>query len=319
MLVRELLNEEQLDEASLKQMIAGAALALGLGISGSASADQLFVYLSPETGKLRAVTDMSRVPANATMSFKVDTDAKTVSMIKGANAPVSPEVAKSAVQSAPKSNPTPVKVAEPENKPDNTKSATSADKSPDELDQVKKNAGVTSKDLSQFSIKGIRFGMSFNDILKVTNATRDDFSKSPDKDYKWPQKSVDDWMEIFKNFSIAGETGWNALTIDGESFGNKGELGAIYTKIDPDDFQKVLQRFSQQYGKPEITNTSVRNKMNFSGTNVKAYWKVKDVNIIIEKYAGKFTEGSIQIVSDKYHSKQMVKDKETSNKASKDF
>ena len=100
---------------------------------------------------------------------------------------------------------------------------------------------------------------------------------------------------------------------------NKGELGTLFKTIKPDEFETMLKRFTQQYGKPEISKTIVRNKMNFSDTNITAYWKVKDAYILLEKYSGKFTEGAISIVSDKHSNAQDVKNKEKNSKSAKDF
>ena len=43
----------------------------------------MYVYQDAGTQKLRIATSLDKVPANALMSFKVDTDSKTVSMLKG--------------------------------------------------------------------------------------------------------------------------------------------------------------------------------------------------------------------------------------------
>ena len=94
---------EMLDEGVLNRL---GSIALGLVLAFGAShatADQMYVYQDAGTQKLRIATSLDKVPMNALMSFKVDTDSKTVSMIKGNQetpVQVQPEVVKQAQQQA---------------------------------------------------------------------------------------------------------------------------------------------------------------------------------------------------------------------------
>jgi hypothetical protein len=96
-------NVEMLDEGVLNRL---GSIALGLVLAFGAShatADQMYVYQDAGTQKLRIATSLDKVPMNALMSFKVDTDSKTVSMIKGNQetpVQVQPAVVKQAQQQA---------------------------------------------------------------------------------------------------------------------------------------------------------------------------------------------------------------------------
>jgi hypothetical protein len=218
---------------------------------------------------------------------------------------IKPAVVKQAVQkvdAAPEVKKVEPKVDVKKTEPTKTDSSTQSDTSK----QPDKNSEIN-KGLSQFSIKGLRFGMSFNDVVKISGAT--------DRQGRVP----DYWFDALENFSIAGETGWYAMPTDDAYASNKGELGTLFKTIKPDEFETHLKRFTQQYGEPKISKTIVKNKMNFSDTNITAYWKVKDAYILIEKYSGKFTEGSISMVSDKHSNAQDVKNKEKNSKSAKDF
>ena len=226
---------------------------------------------------------------------------------------IKPAVVKQAVQKVDTAPEIKAKAPEPKQdvkpeikKVEPTKTDSSAQS--DTLKQTEKNPEIN-KGLSQFSIKGLRFGMSFDEVVKISGATdRADKGKTP---YYW--------FDALENFSIAGETDWSAMPTGAPAAGTKGELGTLFKTIKPDEFETILKRFTQQYGNPEISKTVVKNKMNYSDTNIVAYWKVKDAYILIEKYSGKFTEGAISIVSDKHAKAQDANNKERNNKSSKDF
>ena len=81
-------GEEELDEDILDEGVLNkiGSMALGLALAFGAShsmADQMYVYQDAGTQKLRIAMSLDKVPMNALMSFKVDTDSKTVDMIKG--------------------------------------------------------------------------------------------------------------------------------------------------------------------------------------------------------------------------------------------
>ena len=287
-LIESQLNEEvltELDWSKIKKGLATGAITLGaLGVSGNAMAQHF------------KVDNASKIKDSQVVKYvqdKVDTGE------------IKPAVVKQAVQkvdAAPEVKKVEPKVDVKKTEPTKTDSSAQSDTSK----QPDKNSEIN-KGLSQFSIKGLRFGMSFNDVVKISGAT-DRQGRAPDY-----------WFDALENFSIAGETGWSAIPTGDAYASNKGELGTIFKTIKPDEFETMLKRFTQQYGKPEISKTIVKNKMNFSDTNITAYWKVKDAYILIEKYSGKFTEGAISIVSDKHSNAQDVKNKEKNSKSAKDF
>jgi hypothetical protein len=308
MRLHEILTEDQIlaeailtefDWNKLKKGLATGLITLSaLGIAGNALAADGKTYTASEV-KNMSVSDLKNFVVKQVQQGNTDTSTvqAAVQQPKAASLDNKPEAKPKAAE--------PKQDVKPEIKKDEPKKA-----APDELDTVKKNAGIEkskSGNLSAFSIKGLRFGMSFNDVVKISGAT--------DRQGRVP----DYWFDALENFSIAGETGWYAMPTDDAYASNKGELGTIFKTIKPDEFETHLKRFTQQYGKPEISKTIVKNKMNFSDTNITAYWKVKDAYILIEKYSGKFTEGAISMVSDKHSNAQDVKNKEKNSKSAKDF
>jgi hypothetical protein len=76
-------TDPQLDEG-IASKIASMALGLALAVGATtAGAEEMWVYQDASTKKLRVTKAANAIPADALMSFKVDTDDKTVSMIKG--------------------------------------------------------------------------------------------------------------------------------------------------------------------------------------------------------------------------------------------
>jgi hypothetical protein len=302
-LIESQLNEEiltELDWSKIKKGLAAGIISLGaLGISADA--------LAGSSGNNEK--ELTPAETMAIVKQKLQKGEIKPSVIKQAVQKVdaAPEIKKA--QPKVDVKPELKKVNEPKvdvKKTEPTKTDTSTRSS--EIDQTEKNLEIN-KGLSQFSIKGLRFGMSFDEVVKISGATdRADKGKAP---YYW--------FDALENFSIAGETNWSAMPTGAPAAGTKGELGTLFKTIKPDEFETMLKRFTQQYGNPEISKTTVRNKMNYSDTNIVAYWKVKDAYILIEKYSGKFTEGAISIVSDKHAKAQDANNKERNSKSSKDF
>jgi len=145
-------EDENLNEANLKQMLARSALALGMAVgAGTAAAEQLFVYINPDTGKLVATKNINRIPDNAPMSFKVDTDEKTVQIIKGKEAQITPQVA-AAVQSPSQSK---IDTPAPINKP--TASAnTNNEPKISQPQQINKDTTTNNSEKNQQTIKNVK-------------------------------------------------------------------------------------------------------------------------------------------------------------------
>ena len=313
-LIESQLNEEiltELDWSKIKKGLATGAITLGaLGISGNAMAQHF------------KVDNASKIKDSQVVKYvqdKVDTGEIKPAVVKQAVQKVdaAPEVKSKAAE--------PKQDIKPEVKKDEPKKA-----APDELDAVKKNAGIEKSQagkFSSFSIKGLQFGMSLEQVVGITKAQENDgdaYLKSPgfqrsQSDFKKP---VESWSKALDGFTIAGDTGWNPLTSEGsgwETESKSATLEGMYNTISPKDFEDIVSKFTKQYGKPNIDRSGVRNKMNYSDVNITATWKVKDTTIYIEKYSGKFTEGIIMIASDKYYANSDARSKAKKDKASKDF
>ena len=336
-LIESQLNEEiltELDWSKIKKGLATGAITLGaLGISGNAMAQHF------------KVDNASKIKDSQVVKYvqdKVDTGEIKPAVVKQAVQKVdaAPEIKKDepkkAAPEVKAKAPEPKQDIKPEIKKDEPKKA-----APDELDTVKKNAGIEkqkSGNLSAFSIKGLQFGMSLEQVVGITKAQERDYdayhadTKDRYKDPDWhkkPSKYIDDykksagsWDKALDNFTIAGETGWNTLTSDGPSWktdSKSATLEGMYKTISPEHFEETVDKFTKQYGKPNINRSGVRNKMNYSDVNITATWNVKDTTIIIEKYNGKFTEGIVWIASDKYITNDSAKSKASKDKSAKDF
>jgi hypothetical protein len=173
-----------------------------------------------------------------------------------------------------------------------------------------------------FSIKGLQFGMDLSQVVSILNPTVDDRRAVMDpKTFKYPQKMADNWGDAFKNFTVAGMYNWTPYSTNGEylSYDTQGKLGAIHNDFNPNDFENIVQRFTQQYGTPQIYKSQVKNKLNYIDTNIIATWKVKGVTISIRKYWDTFTKGMILIASNEFIAARNKQDQEMSAKAAKDF
>ena len=74
--------QAQLDEGVLNK-IGSMALGLVLSLSNVNAADMVYVYQDAATQNLKIAATLDKIPANALMSFKVNTDSETVSVLKG--------------------------------------------------------------------------------------------------------------------------------------------------------------------------------------------------------------------------------------------
>ena len=184
-----------------------------------------------------------------------------------------------------------------------------------ELDQIKKNAGVNqSKDLSQFSIKGLRFGMSVEEVVAITKATEDDYSKSMYMTtFSRPKKSVDSDYKSLEGFSIGGSSSWYPQYGD-------NKLGSISLGISPDEFDEWFEKLSSQYGKPKnLSAKEVGNLIGYKTKNIEVYWDYQDVFIYLDRFNGKLTEGSVAIQWKKWRDEAVRQRQLEKEKSKKDF
>jgi hypothetical protein len=312
-LIESQLNEEvltELDWSKIKKGLATGAITLGaLGVSGNAMAQHFkvdnaskikdsqvvkYVQDKVDTGEIKpAVVKQAVQKVDAAPEVKKDEPKKAAPT-------AAPEVKSKAAE--------PKQDIKPEIKKDEPKKA-----APDELDAVKKNAGVAST--GSFSIKGLSFGMTLDQVLEITKAEVDDITRySSSQGFK--KKSATEWNDALKGFTIAGITGnyggWKARADD------QNRLGELQTFAPPDEVDAALDRFTQQYGKPKLkrfkSTTAVGNEFD----NFIAEWQLKDAVITMHKHIDR-REGAITIQSKSRWEEENKRRAEQRNKASKDF
>ena len=190
-----------------------------------------------------------------------------------------------------------------------------------ELDQVKKNAGISTTpqsgsnpNLSQFSIKGLRFGMTVEEVVRITKATEDDLSKDRDKTtYEYPKKTTSSDYKSLEGFSIGGSSSWYP------SYTND-KLGAISLTISPNSFEEWFEKLSSKYGKPtNMSAAEVGNLMGYKSKNIEVFWNYQDVVIYLDRYSSKLTEGQVSIQWKKYQNDRYAKKQAEKEKRKKDF
>jgi hypothetical protein len=213
--------------------------------------------------------------------------------------------------------------------------------------EFEKNSPPTPEaQLSKFSIKGLRFGMSLSQVANITKATQWDrmsYSSAQPRlsDYqnndagyfaalkkhnqdlvdqnKIYTKPIDNWLDAMNNFTIGGLV-WNAYPEDYTKMGSsEGKLGMLVSSIDPEQFEGEVKKFSAQFGRPNIEKSSIITKLGLRATNVIARWQIRDGFITIKKYDGKITEGSIVIDSTLTRKSLQQKQQQDSVRNSKDF
>jgi len=318
-LIESQLNEEvltELDWSKIKKGLATGAITLGvLGISGNAIAQHF------------KVDNASKIKDSQVVKYvqdKVDTGEIKPAVIKQAvqkvdtpeakpkaaelKQDVKPEIKKDEPRkAAPEVLPKTVKVDEP--KPEIKKAA------PDELDVVKKNAGVASAATGSFSIKGLSFGMTLDQVLNITKAEVDDYKSgySIEKGYK--KKSATDWSDAFKGFTLAGITGkygWSP-ELDSEK-----RLSGLSNFARSEQVEEALDIFTKQYGSPKLNRFKSKTKGGLELNDFVAQWQVQDAVITMYKHIDRDT-GVIKIQSKAQWEEETKRETEQRNKASKDF
>lgn len=231
----------------------------------------------------------------------------------------------------------------------NKNSSTSADKSvatptaekPNSTNtqpnQAEKQSTENEKGWSTFSIKGLHFGMSVADVVNITKAKVDDDdayykADSAERDRYYDalktnpmasRKYIDRYSGEFKKLATDEYDSLKGFTIGGyenwypEYY--KGKLSSISNDIKPDDFNEWVEKLSQKYGKPNISSSTVGNKMGYKDINYKAIWNVQGVTIVVAKYGSTFSKGYVWFGSDKFSQSQSADNRAEKNKQSKDF
>ena len=101
-------------------------------------------------------------------------------------------------------------------------------------------------------------------------------------------KQSNDFDYLISDYSIAGYPFWKTLEED-------GKLVSLYQTMNPDDISDTLQVFTNVYGKPSVRTQPIQTRMGYRATNIIYTWKVKDVTITLQKYAGRIDRGEISI------------------------
>ena len=172
----------------------------------------------------------------------------------------------------------------------------------------------SNSNLSQFSIKGLRFGMSLNEVLAITKATEDDRSQKFDmKTLSYPTKPVSSEYDSLAGFSIGGTSGWHPVY-------KNGILSAIAKDIPSDSFDEWFEKLLSKYGKPKnLTANEVGNLMGYKTRNIEIYWDYQDVFIYLDRFNRNLTKGIISIEWKKWKD-NLRKEKESEMaKNKKDF
>ena len=206
--------------------------------------------------------------------------------------------------------------------------------------------------LSNFSVKGIRFGMTAKDFSAIasplydkrwsydtrhyccdSNPTKEQLIVWMEKEKKYtvfPEKyseyisilndpnykiEIEDNYQLiayFKNLTIGGIRGWK------DSW-HKDKLTYIYKEIEPDSYYDYVTRLSAGYGKPIVRTEQLVSNMGVRVTNYIATWKVNDATITVEKYNYSIIEGRIQIKGNAMYNQWLTDYKNSKKKDAKDF
>jgi hypothetical protein len=205
---------------------------------------------------------------------------------------------------------------------------------PTELERDNNSPGTNqSKNLSQFNIKGLRFGMTLDEVISITNAKEDDrdayhkanMDRIKNRDFMKPgaglgpmphefQKSSASWNTALNQFSVGGITGWSANLLHSDS----QTLKSLYASMPSEKIDDALESFSSAYGRPELINSKSRTKGGIELDQYYASWNVKDVVINMTRHIDR-DRGSISISPKSVRDESTQKFQAAKEKAKKDF
>jgi hypothetical protein len=162
----------------------------------------------------------------------------------------------------------------------------------------------SNNNLSQFNIKGLRFGMTLDQVVSITNA------KSP-----YNQKPATDFYAALNGFTIAGieggHYGWSAED-------NNGKLVRIHLFPRSEEIDSLLTIFSTQYGKPQLRQFKSRTKGGLDLNDYTATWNVQDAIIEMNRHINR-DDGYVSISSRSFKDQEAAKYKAQDEKARRDF
>jgi hypothetical protein len=211
--------------------------------------------------------------------------------------------------------------------------------------------------LSNFSVKGIRFGMTAKDFDVIISPLYDNRWSYNTRHYCCDSNPTKEqliaWMEKEKKYTVFPEKysefisilndpnykvevkdgpGWlnnelskffKELTIGGirgwKDSWHDDKLTYIYKDIEPSDYSFYVSSLSAGYGKPTVQTEQLVSNMGVRVTNVIATWKVKDATITVEKYNHSIIEGRIQIKGNAMYNQWWTDYKNSKKEAAKDF
>jgi hypothetical protein len=175
----------------------------------------------------------------------------------------------------------------------------------------------TSAMAEEFSIKGMKFGMSASEIAITTGG------KTKYRD----GHLLACYDVIPEDFTIGGMTGWNAkcrshgYNILGEEDNASREDGmySLGMSFHADNFNHIIKVFSGRFGRPQITNEKATNVLRGVFDNRTARWNVNGVGITIYEHLTKVNQGRISISPDSYWVEYMQAKNRNNQVAKKDF
>ena len=182
-------------------------------------------------------------------------------------------------------------------------------------------------ELSQFSTsKGVKFGMTLNEVVNLTGATEDDFAA------RWKIRTSEQ-SECYKseNYTLPQcnarkpATSWYQapVTVGGILFSctanEFNELDSLNSFPFSYSMEEALDTFTKGYGKPA---SFVRLKSFTNGgvelDDFKATWIVKDAQVTMHKYVN-LNKGYVSIEPMSKINKNLEEEQARKDKAAKDF
>jgi hypothetical protein len=166
---------------------------------------------------------------------------------------------------------------------------------------ITKNTPIKAKvPPKEFSVKGIKFGMTKQQISTILGQEATDTTNSLDLD-----------LYLFSNFTIGGVSGFSLIETESRVYG----LSAMPR---PEVVDNALITFSKQYGKPIIRYYVSSNALGAKVDNYTAIWDVGTATITMEKYID-FSKGWIEIKDKAYAARKAKYYENQEKQKQKDF
>jgi hypothetical protein len=158
-----------------------------------------------------------------------------------------------------------------------------------------------------YDIKGIRFGMTFDEVLAITKAQND-------------KKLADNWFYVLENFTIGGINGWKAMGSDKSKMFNKAGVLEVITYSGPSEkVDNALETFTKAYGQPiKFEPRKVMTKGGVELNDFIAEWHVQDAIIVMQRHTNR-DDGFIVIQNKAVYDREMQKRMQQKEEATKDF